>query len=196
MATKKITRENISTESLAQLAKQYPWRGAAKVALEARGESVAQSIVYALRLRERNTPATQLLKAIDSSELQRSQMLGIIDDFLREGEHRIVIDEERTDEIEPTEEVDDALEEEFVSEELAEIYAKQHLFDLAIEIYQKLSLQNSQKSVYFAELIDKLRKESLEYERYRIGLAGPHRCRLRRENRLHRQQPQPDLFRI
>ena len=165
MATKKITRENISTESLAQLAKQYPWWGAAKVALEARGEKVEGSVLYALRLRERNTPATQLLKAIDSSELQRSQMLGIIDDFLREGEHRIVIDEERTDEIEPTEEVDDTLEEEFVSEELAEIYAKQHLFDLAIEIYQKLSLQNSQKSVYFAELIDKLRKESLEYDK-------------------------------
>lgn len=163
--TKKITRENISTESLAQLAKQYPWWGAAKVALEARGESVAQSLVYALRLRQRNTPATQLLKAIDSSELQRSQTLGIIDEFLREGEHRIVIDEDTTDEVMAIEESDDTLDEEFLSEELAEIYAKQHLFDLAIEIYQKLSLQNSQKSVYFAELIDKLQKESLEYDK-------------------------------
>ena len=164
-ATKKITRENISTESLLKLAEQYPWWGAAKVALEARGESVAQSIVYALRLRERNTPANQLLKAIDSSELQRSQMLGIIDDFLREGEHRIVIDEQTTDDVQTIEKEEDALEEEFVSEELAEIYAKQHLFDLAIEIYQKLSLQNSQKSVYFAEIIDRLKQERSEQDK-------------------------------
>ena len=163
--TKKITRENISTESLLKLAEQYPWWGAAKVALEARGERVAQSIVYALRLRERNTPATQLLKAIDSSELQRSQMLGIIDDFLREGEHRIVIDEQTTDDVQTIEKEEDALEEEFVSEELAEIYAKQHLFDLAIEIYQKLSLQNSQKSVYFAEIIDRLKQERSEQDK-------------------------------
>ena len=163
--TKKITRESISTESLLKLAEQYPWWGAANVALEARGESVAQSIVYALRLRERNTPANQLLKAIDSSELQRSQMLGIIDDFLREGEHRIVIDEQTTDDVQTIEKEEDALEEEFVSEELAEIYAKQHLFDLAIEIYQKLSLQNSQKSVYFAEIIDRLKQERSEQDK-------------------------------
>ncbi len=102
------------------------------------------------------------LKTIASDELHRSATLGIIDEFLREGEHRIVIDEERTDA--PMDEFspDEEMEEEFMSEELAEIYAKQHLFDLAIEIYQKLSLQDSQKSVYFAELIERLKAEQLK----------------------------------
>jgi hypothetical protein len=88
--------------------------------------------------------------------------LGLIDSFLTKGEHKIVIDELTTDS--PLDNIDDEneMEEEFLSEELAEIYAKQHLFDLAIEIYQKLSLQDSQKSVYFAELIEGLKKQRLE----------------------------------
>ena len=38
--------------------------------------------------------------------------------------------------------------------------AKQGLFDEAIAIYRKLSLQDLQKSIYFAELIGQLEKES------------------------------------
>lgn len=161
--TKNIT---LSTEQLRELAEQYPWWGAAKAALHQRGEKIESSVLYALRLRERQTPAHPLLKEVNAEELHRSPMLGIIDDFLREGEHRIVIDDNTTDElIESPNEADDELEDEFVSEELAEIYAKQHLFDLAIEIYQKLSLQNSQKSIYFAEIIDRLKKERSEQDK-------------------------------
>ncbi len=46
--------------------------------------------------------------------------------------------------------------EEAASEELAEIYLKQGLYDEAKEIYSKLSLQYSEKSVYFAELTKRL----------------------------------------
>jgi len=45
----------------------------------------------------------------------------------------------------------------YVSETLAEIYVAQEHPELAIEIYRKLSLDNPEKSAYFASLIDKLK---------------------------------------
>ncbi len=157
--------EALSTEELRGLAEKYPWWGAAKSALHTRGKKVEGSVLYALRARGRGASLKPLLKTISSAELKRSEMLGIIDDFLKEGEHRIVIDEQTSDAPLETKSDNDELEDEFISEDLAEIYAKQHLFDLAIEIYQKLSLQNSQKSIYFAEIIDRLEKERSEEDK-------------------------------
>ena len=48
---------------------------------------------------------------------------------------------------------------EFVSETLAEIYYQQGNFDFAIKAYEKLSLQNPSKESFFADLIDKIKKE-------------------------------------
>ena len=42
------------------------------------------------------------------------------------------------------------------SEQLANIYLKQGMKEEAIEMYRRLSLQNSEKSVYFAEILKKL----------------------------------------
>ncbi|MBO7300538.1 MAG: hypothetical protein J6U53_03920 [Tidjanibacter sp.] len=162
--TKTLFKPICPTEELRSVAEKYPWWGAMQCALSLRGEKCASSALLAKRTREQLTPLASALKSISPEEFERSEMLGIIDQFLREGEHRIVIDETTTDlPIDNIDEEDD-LEEEFVSEELAEIYAKQHLFDLAIEIYQKLSLQNSQKSAYFAELIERLKKEQQKGE--------------------------------
>ena len=47
-----------------------------------------------------------------------------------------------------------------VSEDLAEIYANQGLYDEAIDTYRKLSLLNSEKSIYFAGLIAKLKEKN------------------------------------
>jgi tetratricopeptide (TPR) repeat protein len=46
-----------------------------------------------------------------------------------------------------------------VSEELAEIYLNQGLYDEAIDTYRKLSLLNSEKSIYFAGLIAKIEEK-------------------------------------
>ncbi len=48
---------------------------------------------------------------------------------------------------------------EFVTETLANIYYEQGNIDLAIRAYEKLSLQNPSKASYFADLIDKIKKE-------------------------------------
>lgn len=160
----KIFSPTCSTEELRAIAEKYPWWSAAQCALARRGEKVASSVLLARGLKEQLAPLPSALKDISPEEFERSEMLGIIDQFLREGEHRIVIDEATTDLPMDSTEEEDELEDEFVSEELAEIYAKQHLFDLAIDIYQKLSLQNSQKSSYFAELIERLKEEQAKRE--------------------------------
>lgn len=152
----------IPTQRLQEWAKKYPWWGAVKIALDDKGERVEQGVVYAARARERLAPPVPQTKNFSSEEFNRNETLDIIDDFLLVGEHRIVVDELTSDEALDRNQPIGEDEDEFVSEELAEIYVKQHLFDLAIEIYEKLSLQDSQKSVYFAELIEELKKRSLE----------------------------------
>jgi hypothetical protein len=49
--------------------------------------------------------------------------------------------------------------EEILTEAMAEVYMRQGLNDKAIELYEKLSLQNNEKKPYFAALIEKLKKE-------------------------------------
>jgi hypothetical protein len=51
-------------------------------------------------------------------------------------------------------------EDDFVTETLAKIYAEQGYISKAIEVYEKLSLQDSKKSIYFAALIEGLRKRN------------------------------------
>lgn len=148
----------VEQRALGALCVEHPWFGAARSEAAKAGAVVAESYLMGARLRNGRTSPTAHLKEIRPEEFERSEMLGIIDAFIQKGDnHKIVIAESTTEEAltsEGDKQIDD--EEEFISEELAEIYAKQHLFDQAIEIYQKLSLQNPQKSIYFAELIEQL----------------------------------------
>ena len=147
-----------NTKEAAELCGQFPWWSAAHVAASELGVPTKESLLLPTRLRSRRLPSASLLKEIRPEEFERSEMLGLIDAFIHSGDHHKIIIEESTTEDSLTTtfagvEEDD---EEFLSEDLAEIYAKQGLFEQAIEIYQKLSLQIPQKSIYFAELIEQL----------------------------------------
>ena len=81
----------------------------------------------------------------------------IIDRFLGLDDYRIVADEATSDAeaaVLTEAELDD--EDDLVSEELAEVYLAQGLKNEAIEIYRKLSLLNTEKSIYFARKIEDL----------------------------------------
>ena len=106
------------------------------------------------------TPA-RILRVLQTGRSDRREALcalspaDLIDRFLKEGGHRIVAEEgEVVEEVRTEAELsgDDDL----VTEDLAEIYLAQGLYDEAIAIYRKLSLLNPEKSVYFASLIDKI----------------------------------------
>ncbi len=101
------------------------------------------------------------LRSISSDEAERTidqvddvpGTLEVIDAFLQKGEHRIV-PKEGTPECEWAERsahLDE--DDEFLTEELAEIYRQQGLIEKAKEIYRALGLLYPEKSVYFAEII-------------------------------------------
>ena len=92
--------------------------------------------------------------AVDADALTHLTSGEVIDRFLKEEDLRIVADETAPDtEVRTAPDLDD--EDELVSEELAAVYLSQGLRDEAVAIYRKLSLLNPEKSIYFAELIEK-----------------------------------------
>ena len=98
-------------------------------------------------------------QSIDIERLMLVTADDIIDKFLRSEPRRIVAEEgEATEDIVTEPELDE--DDEFVSEELAEVYLKQGLKEMAKETYRKLSLLNPEKSVYFAGLIEKIVKNN------------------------------------
>ena len=188
-----------NTSILKEMAYGNAWFAGAHLAAKAQGQSVAESYLLGVRLRERAFGRRVVLKTISAEEFALAAKtataepenvaeielaaepenvaenmpenvaeavdttLSLIDDFIGSGDHhRIVIGEQTGEESMAHFGGEDDDDEEFVSEELAEIYAKQGLFDEAIAIYRKLSLQNSQKSIYFAELIGQLNERTAQ----------------------------------
>ena len=96
---------------------------------------------------------------VDVEKLAEVSEGEIISRFLRKDDYRIVAEEGEV-ESEVTTEADIDDEDDIVSEELAEIYLAQGLRNEAIEIYRKLSLLNSEKSIYFAEKIENIQKNN------------------------------------
>ena len=96
------------------------------------------------------------LKGLDVERLAAVSNAELISRFLKMDDYRIVAEDGEVDaEVKTEADFDD--DDDLVSEELAEIYAKQGLNSEAIEIYRKLSLLNPKKSAYFAARIEKLR---------------------------------------
>ena len=77
----------------------------------------------------------------------------LIDRFLQKGEYRIVPDENATEDDAAEQSGNFDFSDDVVSEELAEIYLLQGLKEQAKEIYERLSLLNPEKSIYFAQII-------------------------------------------
>ena len=94
-------------------------------------------------------------QTIDIERLVTLTSADIMDRFLSRDSYKIVA-QDRGEDIEVVTEAELSEEDDLVSEELAEIYLKQGLNELAKETYRKLSLLNPEKSVYFAERFEKI----------------------------------------
>jgi len=142
--------------TVGSLVAEFPWFTAARV-VRANVGGCCDPLLNVLKT---NRALSSLsLKPIDTERLAAVTEGEIIDKFLRLGDYRIVADEAADSDVVRTEaELDD--EDDIVSEELAEVYAAQGMKEDAIAIYRKLSLLNTEKSVYFAEKIEKLSKNN------------------------------------
>ena len=137
-----------SSNDIEQIVARYPWWSAARLRLyRAKGNNCDA--------RTRLIASLHPLGAINKEPIDIEKLTFLsnddrIDKFLHRDSYRIVAEDGEAEDISEVE-IDD--EEEMVSEELAEIYLNQGLYDEAIDTYRKLSLLNSEKSVYFARLI-------------------------------------------
>ena len=113
----------------------------------------------ARELKSKNENLLSDCYVVDVEKLAEVSEGEIISRFLRKEDYRIVAEEGDVEGDVTTEaEIDE--EDDLVSEELAEIYLAQGLRSEAIEIYRKLSLLNSEKSIYFAEKIENIQKNN------------------------------------
>ncbi|MFI3281621.1 MAG: hypothetical protein R3Y44_06595 [Rikenellaceae bacterium] len=108
--------------------------------------------------REAQKPVEAEVDPIAFDQIDIKALMGrapddVIDRFLSCSGLRIVVDDSSKAEADVQIEPNLSEEDDLVSEELAKIYLTQGLNREAIEIYRKLSLLNSEKSVYFAKLI-------------------------------------------
>ncbi len=146
--------------SLEELVERYPWFTAARLRL-LRERGIETIDAFSRLLAELHPTATIKRHEIDVDTMCRLSTGDIIDRFLKRNDYRITAEEGDADDISKVEieDVDD-----LVSEELAELYANQHLYAEAIDTYRKLSLLNSEKSIYFAGLIAQLERKQNQKE--------------------------------
>lgn len=146
MATPKI----YSNDELSRALEKYPWWSGARMSL-LRQCGCAETNDHITMLHATLRPlATIAAESIDIERLTHLSTDDLISRFLKRDDYRIVAEEGAAEDLSEHDMDDD---EDMVSEELAEIYLNQGLYDAAIDTYRKLSLLNSEKSVYFAGLI-------------------------------------------
>lgn len=134
-----------------ELKRRYPWYKPARIVLDhgIGGEDPVLALHYML------FPRTGTVE-VGEDDFRKYENSLVIDDFLACGNVHILAGEEVTDEdLSAAAGQDDEL----VSEELAEIYLTQGYRDMARKAYRKLSLLYPEKSVYFAELIERIDRD-------------------------------------
>ena len=151
----KRDREAVVAELDALLAR-HEWFTAARIIRSLVSGEADEALELSLHARG---ASSLTLQPIDVAALTAMTDDDIIERFLNVGDYRIVA-EQGDSEAAPDVALAADLEadDEYVSEDLAEIYLSQGLYEQAIAIYRQLSLQNSEKSVYFAEIISKIEK--------------------------------------
>ncbi len=142
--------------NIEQLLEQYPWWSALRLAVARNSEGEIKDAATRL-IAMLHPTATLRLEEIDLERLRHVSEEDIIERFLKLDDYRIVAKDGDDSDLATPELEDD---EELVSEEIAEIYEKQGLYAEAIATYRKLSLLNSEKSIYFARLISDIEKKS------------------------------------
>ena len=139
-----------SNEELIRAIERYPWwSGARMTLLRESGSAEAEDQIAMLHTTLRP------LAAIATTDINIERLTHLTTDdliarFLKRDDYRIVAEDGAAEDLAERNIEDD---EDMVSEELAEIYLNQGFYDAAIDTYRKLSLLNSEKSIYFAGLI-------------------------------------------
>ena len=149
------SRNMANIEQLEELVARYPWWSGARLALvRAKGIDSADEVSRLVAMM--HPTATIADEGVDIERLTYMSSDDLIDRFLHRGGKRIVAEEGDAEDMSMADFGDDG---DMVSEELAEIYLNQGLYEQAIDTYRKLSLVNSKKSIYFAELIEEISKK-------------------------------------
>ena len=143
---------SLEYNNIEQQLAQYPWWSAVRLAIVRKNDGKIEDAATRL-IAMLHPTATLRTEEVDLEAVHQVSTEDIIERFLKLDDYRIVAkDGDDSDLATPKMEDDDEL----VSEEIAEIYEKQGLYAEAIATYRKLSLLNSEKSIYFARLISEI----------------------------------------
>ena len=149
--------DDVAQARLRRMLKRYPWFATARLLLD-RASGKRDPLV---RLHYVGHPLPDiLLEKPTEAHFLGGKTLSVIARFLTRKEEYPVLSESEVS----ADWAADSVQEDpdLVSEELARIYLDQGLAEKAREIYVKLSLLYPEKSVYFAEIIDRIGSEPAE----------------------------------
>lgn len=181
MVNNSIDLKSLNLDELAGVVSIYPWFALARIELcrrmAALGEEAWEEAKYAqqaLYVPCRALIYKIMLSASEKKEVEivqkpSKQVYVIGGDYFSAEQYAQAKQEEDNifasfinkaleDQVDSKISIEDQEESDFCTEELAKVYLEQGYGDKAKEIYSKLSLRMPEKSVYFADLIEKIDK--------------------------------------